>query len=197
MAVCGLHNTKYSMRSAFFVACVLLLVFASSPASAQLRSEANQIDAPVRLYDAGGTGISLNKYFSPEHFRMGHSVEFSTSSFGGSLGMYTNSLMWQFSDKLAARVDVALAYAPGGGSTTGMLSQDALGGQDGRLFLRNAEIAYRPTENTVFHFQVRQSPYGRYMSPYGFDRYNRSGFSGQFGYQSGTSGELFWNDPGN
>ena len=185
------------MRSAFFVACVLLLVFSSNPTAAQSRTDASRIDAPVRLYDAGGTGISLNRYFSPEHFRMSHSVEFSANSFSGSLGMYTNSMMWQFSDKLAARVDVALAYAPDGGSTTGMLSQDALGGNNGRLFLRNAEIAYRPKENMLFHFRVQQSPYGRYMSPYGFDRYGGSGFSGQFGYGDYYGQNLFWNDRAN
>ncbi|MFT4604304.1 MAG: hypothetical protein ACI9W4_001034 [Rhodothermales bacterium] len=184
------------MRSAFFVACFLLVVVTTTPASAQLRAEVTQIDSPVRLYDAGGTGFSLNKYFSPEHFKMSHSVEMSTSSFGGSLGMYTNSMAWQFSSKLAARVDVALAYAPDG-STTGNLSPGALNGNGGRIFLRNAEVAYRPTENTLFQFSVRQSPQGNYMSPYGYDRgYNRygSGFSGRFGYNDSSQGSMFWND---
>ncbi|MBO6575725.1 MAG: hypothetical protein JJ896_12045 [Rhodothermales bacterium] len=183
------------MRSALFVAAILLLVFSASPASAQLKTEATQIDAPVRLYDAGGTGISLNRYFSPQHFRMGHSFELS-SGYGGSMGMYTNSMMWQFSSKLAARVDVAMAYMPDGGSSTGMLSNQSLGGQNGRLFLRNAEIAYRPRENMEFHFQVRQSPYGRYMSPYGYDRYG-SGFQGRFGYNDYAQGRLFWNSDSN
>lgn len=177
------------------------MVIATTPASAQLRAEATQIDAPVRLYDAGGTGISLNKYFSPEHFKMSHSFEFSSGSYGGSMGMYTNSMAWQFSSKLAARVDVALAYSPDGASTTGQLSNSAFGNQGGRIFLRNAELAYRPTENTLFQFSVRQSPYGQYMSPYGYDRYgyNRygSGFSGRFGYNDGYAGSLFWNDQRN
>jgi hypothetical protein len=188
------------MRRTFFVACMLLLVFATTPASAQLRTEATHIDAPVRLYDTGGSGFSLNKYFSPEHFQMSHSIEMSTSSYGGSLGMYTNSMAWQFSSKLAARVDVAMAYAPGGqGSTTGMLSQNALSGQGGRVFLRNAELAYRPSENTLVHLSIQQnpygnqmSPYGRSRSPYGYSRYGQSGFGGRYGQNQGSSASLFW-----
>ncbi|MFT5142460.1 MAG: hypothetical protein ACI80V_001356 [Rhodothermales bacterium] len=188
------------MRHAFFVACMLLLVFGTAPASAQLRTEATHIDAPVRLYDTGGSGFSLNKYFSPAHFQMSHSIEMSSSSYGGSLGMYTNSMAWQFSDKLAARVDVAMAYAPGGeGSTTGMLSNNALNGQGGRIFLRNAEVAYRPTENSIIQFSIQQnpygnhmSPYGQYGSPYGYNRYDQSGFGGRYGYNRGSGASLFW-----
>jgi hypothetical protein len=192
------------MRSALFVACILLLVFSSSPANAQLRQDAAKIDAPVRLYDAGGTGISLSRFFSPEVFRMSHGFELSSSSSfggygGGTMAMYTNSMMWQFSSKLAARVDVAMAYSPTGGSTTGSLSPQGLNGQNGKVFLRNAEIAYRPSENTLFQFSVRQSPYGRYMSPYGYNGglgggYGNNAFYGGFRGASGSADRLFWND---
>ncbi len=196
------------MRSALFVACILLLVLSSSPAEAQLREDAAKIDSPVRLYDAGGTGVSLSKYFSPAYFQMSHGFELSSSSGfggygGGTMAMYTNSMMWQFSSKLAARVDVAMAYSPTGGSTTGAISPEGLNRQNGKIFLRNAEIAYRPSKNTMFHFSVRQSPSGGYLSPHGYN----SGYGGGYGggryatrsfygsFNSGASADrLFWND---
>ena len=39
--------------------------------------------------------------------------------------------------------------------------------QGPQFFLRNAEVAYKPSENVLLNFSFRQSPYGAYMSPYG------------------------------
>jgi len=106
--------------------------------------------------------------------------------------MYTNSMQWQFSSKLAARVDVAASYSPLG-SQSGM---SVTGSNDSRVFVKNAELAYRPKENMEFHFSFRQSPYGSYMSPYGYggNRYSRYGGS-SFQADYGSNGrDLFWND---
>lgn len=161
------------MRHTLSVLSLVLTLAIAVPAQAQLR-DGGVRQSEVKLFDSGATTFALNKLFSPEHFRMSHSYEFSTSSFGGlgnSMGMYTNTMMWQFNQKLAARVDVSYAHTPFGGS---LFSNGAGGlgeGNGGQLFLRNAEVAYRPTENVQLHFSVRQSPYGQYMSPYGyFDR---------------------------
>ena len=155
------------------------------PAEAQLRQAPTQEQNRVKLYDAG-SGLSLNRFFDPAHFRMSHSLEFSTGSFGGgasSLGMYTNSMQWQFSQKLAARVDVALAYSPTG-NINGSNSFNG-GNNSGKVFLRNAEIAYRPSENTMLHLSIRNSPYGSYMSPYG-------GYNPGYGYNRDA---MFYGDP--
>jgi hypothetical protein len=113
---------------------------------------------------------------------MAHAYEMSFASSGGqsaSLGMYTNTMMWQFNSDWAARVDVGVAHS---------LNGSALGEQNGRVFLRNAEVAYRPTENMQFRIQVQQSPHGRYARPYG--RYGaRSAF---FAPMPSTTGDLFW-----
>ena len=127
---------------------------------------------------------------------MSHSYEMSFGSFGGqasSLGMYTNTMMFQFSQKLAARVDVAFAHSLLNNGMRNPLGPDA---DRGQVFLRNAEIAYRPTENMRLHLSVRQSPYGGYMNPYGYG-YNPyygghgSSFYGAFG---SADRDLFWND---
>lgn len=182
------------MRVFFSLLCLVLMLSVMQPAQAQLRDTDNS-PAPTALYDEGSTaGSLLNTMFSDDHFRMSHAYEMSMSSFGGntsSLGMYTNSMMWQFNEQWAARVDVSLAHSPFGGSNSFANEQDA------RVFLRNAEVAYRPSENMEFRFQMRQSPYGSYMSPYG-SPYG-SAYGSPYGHRAGMSmmprtstDELFW-----
>jgi hypothetical protein len=120
----------------------------------------------------------------------------SFSSMGGeghTLGQYTNTMRWQFNDQLAARVDVAFMHSPFGNEA---FSPNANGIGD-QIYLRNAEVAYRPTDNMQFRFSVQQSPYGRYMSPRGYygSRYDAYGYSRFDRY--GASESLFWNDDSN
>lgn len=176
------------MRTLLSLLCLVVLLSIAHPAQAQLREDVRAREAPTQLY-AQESGVNIfDKLFSDEYFRMGHAYEMSFSSFGGhssSLGMYTNSLMWQFSQQLAARVDVSVAHSPFGGA--------GFEDQNSRVFLRNAEVAYRPSENVQFHFQVRQSPYGAYMGPYGYSPHGYGG--GAYGMAFGTpQGELFWKD---
>ena len=117
------------------------------------------------------------------------------------MGMYTNTMRFQFNQKLAARVDLAYAFSPFGRVNPLGRSNDS-----GRFFLRNAEIAYRPSKRVQLHLQVRQSPYGRYMGPYGFGQpyygYGGHGY-GYDPYHYGGSmnvrtnhhrvDDLFWN----
>lgn len=177
--------------------CLLGFVFVLTvavPAQAQLRQDAREIAAQStpRLYDAG-TGFSLNKLFSPQTFKMAHAYEFSAGSLGGngySLGVYTNSLMWQFSQKLAARVDLSVAHSPFGNAPGFGHSVNAVSGeqQPFRFFVQNAEVAYRPSENMELRFSYRQSPYGSFYSPYGYSPYGHP-----FGVQSYSDAEpLFW-----
>lgn len=184
------------MRNIVSLACLLLLLGLTLPAQAQLRETAYEQQAPVKLYDTKTSGFTLNKLFDPAHFRMSQSIEFSSSSFGGqasSLGMFTNSMMWQFNDKLAARVDVSAAYSPNAG-TFGNSGQNLNGG-NAQIFVKNAEIAYRPKENVQLHLSFRQSPYGRYGSPHGYYGYspysNMRSFHASYG-----SDNLFWNNRG-
>ena len=180
------------MRTTLFSLLLVALLAFATPAQAQLRSANSPAEASVRLYEQGNAGFSLNKYFSPEHFSMSHSFELS--SFGGSsMSMYTNSMQWQFNSKLAARVDVAASYSPLG-SQSGM---SVTGQNSSRVFVKNAELAYRPKENVELHLSFRQSPYGSYMSPYGYgggygnSRYGGSSFQADYGSNNRS---LFWND---
>jgi hypothetical protein len=174
------------MRTTASLLClVLVLALTSPPAQAQLRSTSASDSVPTRLYDTGEAAVdALGQLFGAEHFRMAHSYEASFSSFGGqsaSMGMYTNSMMWQFSPEWAARVDVGMAHSLGG--------NNAFGQEQTQVFLRNAEVAYRPSENMQFRLQIQQSPHGRYMSPHG--RYGYGSRYGSMPMRTSTN-DLFW-----
>ena len=184
------------MRTTLSLFCLLVLLSFAAPAQAQLRADLTQ-PAPAALYDearSNDTGFAqqmeqfMSTLFSDDHFRMAHSYEMSFSSLGGgtSLGMYTNTMQWQFNDAWAARVDLSVAHQPLGGGGLGM--ED---GQNMRVLLRNAEVAYRPNENMEFRFQVRQSPYGRYARPYGYAGPARFGRMSPFSPVH-RGGGLFW-----
>jgi hypothetical protein len=172
------------MRTALPLLCLVLTLSLTTPAEAQFRETAQRNQSvQTQLYDSGSAAATaLKSFFDAEHFRMSHSYEASFSSFGGqasSMGMYTNSMMWQFNSDWAARMDVSVAhpFSQGGG---------AFGQQETRVFLRNAEVAYKPSENFQVRMQVQQSPYGRYMSPYGVYGAQRSAFGPT------PTGDLFW-----
>jgi hypothetical protein len=153
-----------SMRTTFSLLCLVLMLSLTAPAEAQLRKTAQQNRAvQTQLYDTGSAAANaLQSLFGAEHFRMSHSYGASFSSFGGqtaSMGMYTNSMMWQFNSEWAARMDVSVAHPFTQGS--------GFGNQEARVFIRNAEVAYKPSENFQVRMQFQQSPYGRYASPYG------------------------------
>ena len=185
------------MRKTLSLLFLVVFLVLAGPAQAQFRDAVPATQAPTKLYDANGAaGFVLNKLFNPSVFRMSHSFEMSAGSFGGnsySLGMYTNTLAWQFSNKLAARMDVSVAYSP-----HNEVSSLGFGEQKPRVFLRNAEIAWRPSEKFQLHLQVRQSPYGSYMSPYGYGPYGYGyGYSRAAFMHAGFGGpspDLFWRD---
>jgi hypothetical protein len=188
------------MRTTFSLLCLLALLICAAPARAQLRADLSR-PAPAAVYDSdagaeAGFGQRLEAWmgtlFSDDHFRMAHSYEMSMSSFNGgtSLGMYTNTMQWQFGKKWAARADVSVVHQPFGGT-----SSFGQGGQNMRVILRNAEVAYRPSENMEFRFRVQQSPYGRYARPrpygYGAPAAMGVGRRGAFS-RPAAGGDLFW-----
>ncbi len=181
---------------------LIVLVYAA-PAYAQRRADLPANPSAVQLSGADQP-LSLSGLFNAQSLKIGHSYEFSYTGYGGSslgLGIYTTSLQWQPSSKLAGRVDVGVAHSPFGTPDV----QQALGfdqNTPARIFLRNAELAYRPTENSVLHLQFQQnptggygrSPYDAYGSPYGYGGYGYSpGYGSSFNARYGSDSDaLFW-----
>jgi len=165
--------------SLFCLVAVLCLV-QPEPAEAQLRDTALNGSSPTQLYDTSSNFLS--RLFGAEHFNMSHTYEMSMTSFGNesaSMGMYTNTMRWQFNSAWAARVDVSLMQP---------FSGNMYGDQSPQVFLRNAEVAYRPSENTEIRFQIQQSPHGRYASPYG----SYSPYGRRSAFAAPQSANLFW-----
>ena len=182
------------------LALALLLAFAL-PVRAQRTADLPGRQAPVALSETPG-GLSLGTLFNAETLDFSQSLEASYGSgYGGSvgMGMYTASLRWQPSARLAGRVDVSAARtlfnANGIGNGLGLEP-----GQDTRVFIRNAELAYKPTENSVIHLQFSQSPYGTYAAPFGAAPYGAGygldAYGGRYGQSArirvGGSDELFF-----
>lgn len=180
------------MRTTLSLLALALLLTLAQPAQAQLRTDLGG-PAPTQLYGQTSSASLLSRLIQSDRFRMSHSVEFSTTSFGGqalSLGMYTNTMMVQFNDHWAARADVAVATSPfGGNDAFGMSNQP-------RVFLRNAEVAYRPSDKFQVRLQVRQNPFGGmmnpYMNPYGMRMGRGMMGMGRMGFGSTPTNQLFW-----
>ncbi len=152
------------MKKRIIVAVAVALLGASASV-AQFKS---QVDQGPLVSDgvSSQSGSSLFGWFNPENFHMRHSFDLSYQTFGGqgmSLGTYTNSMTYDFSEKLNARADVSMSYSPYNTFST-------LGGKKNDLssiYLSRAEVNYKPWENVMVKLQYRQIPYGNYYySPF-------------------------------
>ncbi len=103
-------------------------------------------------------------FFNPNNFSMKHSISLSYATAGGnaiSLGVYTNSMMYKFSDKLNIQVDASLVNSPY--SSFGKEFSNQING----IYLSKAEVNYQPSDN--FKMSIRFSQYpGNYLSPRGY-----------------------------
>lgn len=154
------------------------LLLAGAPAAGQFRS---QLQYETRVAEAMIEDNTLPSvlfgWFDPSRFQMRHTVSFGYSTFGGegmSLGTYTNSMRYQFAENFDARADIAISYSPYNTMSKYGGSFNALSG----IYLSNAQINYRPWENTLITLQYRRAPYPGYYGAFGNPFY---GYSGAFG----------------
>ena len=171
---------------------VLALAALAAPTALAQR----QADVPSRFDTAPSlvnSGTGLRQYVARETFRTAQSVEMMAGSIGGAgygLGAYTQSLFWQPTGRLAARVDVTAAVPFGG--TLGLWAPTGLAGSrfgqnaSPAVYVQNAELAYRPSASTELRFQFRQVPTGvAGLSAYGHGYGNGLGVARD-------GGDLFW-----
>ncbi len=146
---------------------LVLLVIGWGSAQAQFKS---QLGTEGRVSDgvapADQPSMILG-FFDPEKFHMHHSFSLSYQTMGGegmSLGTYTNSMSYDFTDRLNARADVSFMYSPYNSfSGIGTKGKNDLSS----LFLSRAEVNYKPWDNVIMQVQFRQVPFGGYLySPY-------------------------------
>ncbi|MGA9118253.1 MAG: hypothetical protein WB699_02705 [Bacteroidota bacterium] len=155
------------MRKDGVILLVVLFLAGLGRADAQFKSQREVEDRVSDGMSSASTPSMILGFFDPEKFHMHHTFSLSYQTMGGegmSLGTYTNSMTYDFTDKLNARADVSFMYSPyntlSGLGTKGKtdLSQ---------IFLSRAEVNYKPWDNVFLQVQFRQIPYGgNYFSPY-------------------------------
>jgi len=99
---------------------------------------------------------SLFSFLTDENFSMKHSVSMSYSAFAGqgiALGVYTNSMMYKFSDDLNIQLDASIINSPY--STFGKELQNSING----LYLSRAAINYRPWKDVFISLQYNSYPF--------------------------------------
>jgi hypothetical protein len=168
------------MKKMTVIVSVLAVALCWSTASAQYKSTIDPRPSVTESILRTNDGNFLSGLFDPGKFNMQHSFSLSYASFAGqglSLGVYTNSMQYKFSDDLDVRTDISLMTSP-----FNSFGKDAQSGLNG-LFLNRAELNYRPWKNTLFQISYRQYPaaswltggygygYGGMGSIYGFDRF--------------------------
>ncbi|HTY37299.1 MAG TPA: hypothetical protein VMH23_09320 [Bacteroidota bacterium] len=143
---------------------LLVVMLCFTTASAQFKTSIepkSTVSGSILKPDNDGFLFGL---INPDNFSMHHSFSLSYQTFGGqglSMGMYTNSMAYKFSDNLDVNADISLMASPY--NTLGKQYQSSLSG----LFLNRAELNYRPWKNTLFQIQYQQLP-ASYMMGSGF-----------------------------
>ncbi len=142
------------------VACVLGVGIAGAQFRGGAADEPKISDGLVQQ----GSNEFLFGWFNPDNFRMRHSVSMSyqtAGQYGLSLATYTNSMSYQFSDRLNARADVSMSYSPFN-SLPGSMGNDL-----SKIYLSRAELNYKPWDDVLIHVGYRQMPFGSYYgSPF-------------------------------
>ena len=109
-------------------------------------------------------------FFDPSKFSMSHSYTMSYTSFAGNglaLGVYTNSMMYRFTDRFNVQVDASISHSPY--NTFGKDQQNNLNG----IRLSRAEVNYMPWDNFKVSLQYRNDPSMYYYgSPYQYNPFS-------------------------
>jgi hypothetical protein len=149
-----------------FLGVMLMVVVGVALSAAQFKSQpADEPTISEGMVQEGSSGLFFG-WFNPDNFRMRHSVSMSyqtAGSYGFSLATYTNSMSYQFSDRLNARADVSMSYSPFN-SLPGKMGADL-----SKVYLSRAELNYRPWDNFMVNIQYRQLPYGGYYGSSFYD----------------------------
>jgi hypothetical protein len=130
------------------------------------------------VIDPSYSSGNLFGFLNSENFHMNHQFSMSYSSFGNkgvALGVYTNSMLYNFSDNLNVQTDISFVNSPY--STLGQDFQNNLNG----IYLSRAAINYKPWKDVAVSLQYSQLPYyNPYSRYYGGSLYNRLGYYDPF-----------------
>lgn len=146
---------------------LILLLFGIVMASAQFKANTSEQPRVADSFIQPESSTDWFSFFNPDHFQMRHTFSASYSTFGGhglALERYTNSMLYQFTPDLNARVDVSFQNSPYSTFDSKLQSKFS------SIYLNRAEINYKPWQNTEIRLSYRQYPnpyYGYGYAPFG------------------------------
>lgn len=150
------------MKTIAMVTVALVLSSVASWSQFKSKGESSpKVGESLFRTDDGGL---LFGWFDPSRLDMHHSFSLSYASFGGkgiSLGVYTNSLSYKFSEAWSLQTDISLVNSPF--NSFG----DKFGKDISGLYLSRAQLNYRPSEHTLFQIQFQQIPTASMYSGFG------------------------------
>ena len=125
------------------------------------------------LNHSNSSDNNLFGFLNSDNFEMHHQFDLSYSAFGNqglALSIYTNSMLYNFSDNLNVQTDISFVNSP---YTT--LSKDFQNNLNG-IYLTRAALNYRPWKNFDISVEYNRVPNG--LSPYSFygSSFGRYGF---------------------
>ncbi len=149
---------------------LIVIIFTAASVSAQFKEELNKpVDIRSGITNHSPSTFLLG-FINPQNFNMQHSINMSYSSFGGqgmALGVYTNSMSYNFNSDLKLHADVSFVNSP-----YSSLGEDHAKQING-IYLSRAMLSYRPSDNFFITLQYNQIPYNSgYYSPYYYDRFS-------------------------
>jgi hypothetical protein len=165
-----MKKKQISLLSLFLIPMILL---------GQIKKE---VPIPISVEEMIQIPVERNmslglKWFDAEKFTMSHSYEMSVGTFGKdpySTGMYLNHMNYAYSERLNLKAVVGFTHDP-----LHLSNNLPNQGFDMNNIVYGAEVAYKPTENSVFKFSFEKVPYtygygyNPYYSPYGYSNYYR------------------------
>ena len=146
-------------------------------AMAQFRNTSPAGDPQSYLHSQPGTGISgLRGILDPSRMHMSHSFSFgyaSSGGRGGTQGLYMNRMEYQIAKPLLLTTHLGYRFQPSGPAEW----NPKLNGTD---FVGGADLSWRPTTSTSFHFSFyRNMSPGYYNSGFGWGAYDYSPYFGR------------------
>lgn len=161
---------------------IVIFIFTVSVTFAQFRDEANNkpdIRSGIVKNNSFGSLLGL---INPDNFSMRHSFGLSYSAFGNiggmTLGVYTNSMSYKFSDNLNLETDISVVNTPY--NSFGKEFSKQING----IYLSRAQLTFKPTDNMNVIIQYRSVP-NNYYSPFGYSSYSpfyRDGYLNNLGF---------------
>lgn len=145
------------MKRIFYTAFNLILLTALLAMSQDLSNQSHIFKPSELVQKPSGF---LNYLIDPSKFEMSQSYSLSYMSSGNrnsNVGLYLNTLTYQFSDPLMMQVSVGYMHQPFGGTNTQLVSRE------GSVFLQGAHVQYRPTKSLLISLDYESYPSMMFM----------------------------------